>query len=193
MTTWKNLERPGYLGAFRDQRIAQWNEKFGVGNWRLGWCLSSLDNRLGWTVDSISIDFIGACALYEDAYFEFMKQNPSLVEVLCSEASEVWDDAISNIASGLDYTKQETKHTHIQDIAIRRCLVRLGRAFSGRERIQIRDEVGEHSLSMTLSPGRVPFHQPDWIYTPEVVGWWLPGSVEAFYQSNKFLQIREET
>ena len=178
---WKSLERPGYSGAFRNQRIAEWNEKYGVGNWRLGW----------W-VNGRSIDFLGVCALYEDAYYWFLNENPSIVSLLCGEASEVYDDAESNVDSGLDYTKQKTAHTHIQDIAIRRSLLRLGNWFAGDKLIQIRDEVGEHSLSITLSPGRVPFHQPNWIYQPEIEGWWLPGSVEAFYQSNKFLQIKKE-
>ncbi len=91
--------------------------------------------------------------------------------------------------SGLDYTKQETKRTHIQDIAIRRSLIRLGKWFEGSELIRIRQEKGNHPLSMTLSPGRVPFHSPLLIIDPEIKGWWDSGTVESFYQSNRYLQV----
>jgi hypothetical protein len=90
----------------------------------------------------------------------------------------------------LDYTVQETGRTHVQDIAIRRVVARLGRQFEGDQLIQIRDALGDHPLSMALSPGQVPFHRPDVILLPEIEGWWLPGSVESFYQSNKLLQRR---
>ncbi len=177
-----SLDRPGYLGAFRDQRVAEWNEKFGVGNW-----------RLGWVVNGLALNFLGACALYEDAYFEFLRTHWDILRELCSAAREVYDDAESNVGSGLDYTKQETEHTHIQDIAIRRALVRLGVGFTGSELVQIRGDVGSHPLSKRLSPGVIPFHRNDWIYSPQLKGWWKPSSVEAFYQSNKFLQFKEET
>lgn len=179
MAFWRNVERPGYSGAFRDQRKAEWDEKFGAGNWRLGWLANGL-----------TLDFLGACALYEDAYFEFLRSHWEILRELCSEASEVYDDAESNVGSGLDYTKQETEHTHIQDIAIRRSLVRLGVGFSGNKLVQIRGDVGSHSLSKRLSPGVIPFHRNDWICRPQLKGWWKLGSVEAFYQSNKFLQLR---
>ena len=47
------------------------------------------------------------------------------------------------------------------------------------------------ALSWSKSPGRVPFHMPGVLLDPELEGWWQPGSVESFYQSNKVLQVFE--
>ena len=180
MSEWKTVERPGYLGKKREEKFREWNAAHGEGNWRLAW-------RAGLIV----ADFLGACALYEDAYFVFLSDNPRTLMELAATASDVYDDDPSNVRSGYDYAKQETGRTHIQDIAIRRCLLRMhGFCFMGDTLIQIRDKLGTHSLSMRLSPGRIPFHFPDLIVEPELAGWWDPGSVESFYQSNKVLQVR---
>jgi hypothetical protein len=180
MVKWEIVEHPGYLGARRDEKIKEWNEKYGKDNW-----------KLFWKVGGIRYGFLGVCALYEDAYFEFFRNNPDILKTLVSEASEVYDDEISNISSGLNYTRQETKRTHIQDIAIRRCLVRNAIWFGGEKVIRIRQEKGDHPLSIILSPGRVPFHMPRIIEVPETKGWWLPSSVESFYQSNRFLFVKK--
>lgn len=181
MERWKTVgRRPGFLGTRRNLQYDEWNRKHGFGNW-----------RLVWEVNGNVYDWLGACVLYEDAYFEFMKGHPEIVDRLVREAREVYDDEPTNVNSGLDYTKQETIRTHIQDITIRRCLVRLGKWFRGTEPIRIRHSKGDHPLSMILSPGCVPFHRPEWIWKPELTGWWNPGTVEAFYQSNKVLQVRK--
>lgn len=177
---WIIVERPGYLGKHREERHQEWNEKYGKGNW-----------RLVWKVGKIFVDFLGACALYEDAYMKFLRNNPKVLHTLINKASNVYDDAPSNVNSVFDYTKQESRRTHLQDIAIRRSLLRLGLWFMGKELIRIRQERGTHPLSMILSPGRVPFHRPDLIVQPEVIKWWHPGTVESFYQSNRFLQAKK--
>lgn len=180
MDKWRTIERPGYLGKHRNEKFKEWNEKYGEGNW-----------RLVWKVSETFVDLLGVCTLYEDAYFEFLKNNPEILQQLINEASNVYDDEPSNVNSGFDYTKQETPRTHLQDIAIRRSLIRMGLWFRGKELIRIRQEKGTHPLSMTLSPGRVPFHRPELIEKPEIERWWHPGTVESFYQSNRFLQIKE--
>jgi hypothetical protein len=179
MEEWLTIERPNYLGKHRDEKFQEWDEKYGHGNWRLVW-------RIGETF----VDFLGVCALYEDAYFEFLKKDFGILNQLISEASNVYDDEPSNVESGFDYTKQETILTHIQDIAIRRSLIRFGLWFQGKELIRIRQEKGTHPLSIILSPGRVPFHRKDLIEQPEIKKWWYSGTVESFYQSNRFLQAK---
>jgi len=179
MEKWIDVERPGYSGKRREARHQQWDSEYGQGNW-----------RTAWKVGETSVDLIGACALYEDGYFNFLENHPLTLKRLIREASNVYDDAESNIDSGFDYTKQETGRTHLQDIAIRRVLIRRGLWFQGSEPIQIRDRLGIHPLSVILSPGQVPIHMPDLIETPELSGWWKKGSIESFYQSNKFLQIK---
>ena len=179
MSEWQTVDRPGYFGRHRDERYLAYDAEYGAANWRLAWVAGDATGGVELAV-----------MLYEDAYLDFLQHNPLVVEELVSEASDVYDDAPSNVASGLDYRAQETSRTHLQDIAIRRCLVRLGRRFEGSQLIRIRDRDGEHPLSLTLSPGRVPFHRHDLIIRPELEGWWQRGSVEAFYQSNKLLQVR---
>lgn len=177
---WTNVERPGYLGKHRDEKFKKWDTKYGKGNWRLGWVFGSA-----------RLDFLGACRVYEDAYYEFLLKRPDILIQLVEEASDVYDDEPSNIHCGLDYTKQETKRTHVQDIAIRSCLARMGTWFTGEELIHIRQEKGNHPLSVTLSPGRVPFHQPGLIHKSSMAPKWANiGSVEDFYQSNRYLQVK---
>lgn len=179
---WNNVERPGYLGKHRDEKFKKWDAKYGKGNW-----------RLGWEFGEAQLDFLGACRVYEDAYFEFLKNRPGVLEQLLNEARDIYDDELSNVDSGLDYTKQETARTHIQDIAIRNCLARMGLRFKGKELIRIRQEKGNHPLSMTLSPGWVPFHKPLLIALPSMAPKWAdPDSVEDFYQSNRYLQVRTD-
>jgi hypothetical protein len=179
MEHWKAIERPGSFGKRRDEKIAGWDSQYGKSNWRLV-------HVFGEAV----LDFLGVCAVYEDAYFQFLEKNPEVLWRLVWEASDVWDDEESNVQSGFDYLRQETARTHIQDIAIRRSVARMGLRFKGGQLIRIRDTLGSHPLSLILSPGRVPFHKPRMIMVPELVGWWMPGSIESFYQSNKYLQIK---
>jgi len=177
---WITVERPGYLGKHRNEKFREWDKKYKLENW-----------QIVWKVGEIFVDFLGAIALYEDAYLKFLVNNQDILQMLINEASNIYDDELSNVASGFDYTKQETGRTHLQDIAIRRALIRLGLWFKGKELIRIRQEKGTHELSMILSPGRVPFHRPDLIIQPEITKWWQPGTIESFWQSNKYLRVRE--
>jgi nicotinate-nucleotide adenylyltransferase len=108
---------------------------------------------------------------------------------LCATASDVYDIQPSNVESGLDYHKQECTATHLQDIAVRRVLVRLGRSFKGDHLVQIR---GHESEGYRLNPGKVPFHEPESIIEPTFAPgrWWDAHSVEDFWQSNKVLEVR---
>lgn len=180
LSGWETIGRTGYLGSKRNDKRKECDDKYGKGNW-----------RVVWKIKDFYVGESGAYALYEDAYFEFLRKVPDVLKQLVSDASEVYDDSPSNVNCGLDYAVQETNRTHLQDIAIRRSLIRLGTWFKGDKLIQIRDKVGVHPLSMTLSPGRVPFHKPDLIENPELEGWWAKSSVESFYQSNKLLQRRK--
>ena len=177
---WTTIERPGFLGKHCEEKHKEWDKKYGKGNW-----------RLVWKVGKIFVDFLAACALYEDAYFDFLRNNPKTLKQLINEAFNVYDDQPSNVESGFDYLKQETNLTHIQDIAIRRAIIRMGIWFKGEELIRIRQEKGNHTLSMILSPGKVPFHKPEMIEQPELKGWWDPCTVESFYQSNRLIQAKK--
>ena len=42
-----------------------------------------------------------------------------------------------------------------------------------------------------FSPGKIPFHMPEMIVKPPLDSWWNKGSIEAWYQNNKVMQIYE--
>ena len=178
---------PGYVGKHRNELWAERDAKCGKGNW-----------QTIWLVGGNYLEYEEACRLYEDAYFEYFKQRPELLEYLLEVALDVYDDDPSNVESGLDYSKRGDFRTHIQDIAIRNCLKRFGREFRGDRLIQIRDRIGDHPLSLALSPGQVPFHKPELISHPDNLveikakAWWLPSSVEDFYQRAKRLVVRKK-
>ena len=181
---WETIQRPGFFGKRRDLINGGFDLDYGPGNWRIAW---QIGDRVG--------GFAEAVMLYEDSYFEFLSARPELTSYLTSDASDVYDDSLTNIASGIDYARQESIRTHLQDIAIRRSLVRLGMAFRGLKPVQIRHQWGEapiHPLGYLLSPSTVPFHRRDLLVEPLLEGWWSEvggvRSVEGFYQSNKLLQ-----
>jgi hypothetical protein len=170
-------ERIGYFGFKKKKIITDLNEKYGD-RWKLMWKWGSIN---------IKQDF--AIQLYEDAYLKFLEQNTPLLDWVINTAKDVYDLSISNIDSGLDYNIQEDKYTHLQDIAVRRAILRLGCEFKGDKLIQIR---GNDSEGYVLNPGQVPFHLPDMIVKPSLKGWWKEDSVEDFYQSNKIIIIPEK-
>lgn len=176
----------GYVGKRRNDEWAKRDARYGKDKW-----------KIAWLVGGKLLEYEEVCQFYEDAYFEYFKKRPEVLDHLLDVASDVYDDDPSNVDSGTDYAKRGEVRTHIQDIAIRRCVQRFGRSFRGRSLIQIRDRIGSHPLSLTLSPGQVPFHKPELISTPDNLKeihrdmWWLPGSVEDFYQRAKRLCIRK--
>lgn len=186
---WQELDSPGYLGKRRDERFAEYDQRFGG---RENWSLA-------WKVNGLLFNQEEACLLYGEAYYEFFRHNWPFMEQLIKEARDVYDDEPSNVNSGLDYSKQETVRTHLQDIAIRRALILHGKWFQGNKLIRIRQEKGDHPLSIKLSPGRVPFHKPGVLARPSLAEkveavskkpWWEFSSVEDFYQSNRVVVSR---
>jgi len=162
----------GYVGSRGKQVKEELDERFGEDNWSKA---HYFDGELFSKREAIEI--------YENAYFEFLRDNTDVLEWLVNTASEVYDIAPSNIDSGLDYSIQECKANHFQDISIRRSLIRLGKEFKGDHLIQIR---GHQSEGYTLNPGQVPFHKPE-LMLPGKDSWWKRDSIEAFYQNNKVL------
>ncbi len=183
---WKILSNTstGYVGKHRNAEWAKRDATYGKGHW-----------RMAWLVEGKLYEYVEACQLYEDAYLAYLKQRPELLEQLVATAADVYDDDPSNVESGTDYAKRGPVRTHIQDIALRRCVQRLGEHFRGKTLLQIRDRLGAHPLSLALSPGQVPFHQPELLSFPDNLAtveqdaWWLCGSVEDWYQRAKRLCV----
>ena len=174
---WIMLHRPGYFGKKRDRIQNGYNTAYGQGNWRIQW---QWGNQ--------TIPFETAIQLYEDAYYEFLKQNKEVVDWLITTARDVYDNDESNVHSGLDYSIQENYSSHYQDISIRRVVLRLGKQFQGEKLVQVRSPTSEGCL---LSPGVVPFHIPEKIAEPRISGWWKENTIEDFWQSNKVTEIRK--
>ena len=174
---WLEITRPGISGRGKKTRDKERAQIFGHENYRTAF-------RWG---DKI-LEYSQALQLYEDGYMEHFRNCPQDLQWLTATASEVFDNSESNIMSGYDYTVQEALSTHLQDIAVRRCLLRLGLKFKGDHLVEIR---GQNSEGYRLNPGQVPFHLPEKIIQPELIDWWRPGSIESFWQSNKVLQVRE--
>lgn len=167
------MKRIGYFGWKAARIIAGLNEEYGEGGWELRW---------KWGEDLLPFSI--AIQIYEDAYFLYLQSHDEVLDALVSSASDVFDISPGDCDSGIDYTVQQHKAAHYQDIAIRRAVLRLGRRFQGPELLQVR---GKDSPLYHLNPGVVPFHAPHLIEQPALSGWWDPDSIEDFYQSNKYV------
>lgn len=180
-TEWSLVNRPGFFGRSREVKVGQFNDTYGRGNW-----------RLVWVVPTRSLLFKDACVqFYERSYYEYLKENKDLLDFICS-FGEVIDNAESNISSGYDYEKQESYSTHIQDIAIRNVLWRMGLKFRGSKNHHLVVR-GHLSNGQHLNPGHVPFYDHGLITWPSLAPYWaLANSVEDFWQSNKWLEVNTE-
>lgn len=173
---WRVVGRPGYVGQKVQRAGQKLDAEHGPGNWEIAYT---------WRGRVISRD--EALELYTAAYVCFLQGNPDVLRWLVETARDVYDLAPVDVASGTDYAVQRPGAVHLQDIAVRIAVERLGERFQGEELIQIRSK---SSRGARLSPGVVPFHEPDGIEQPEKTGWWRPGTVESLWQSNKVLRVR---
>lgn len=177
----------GFLGKHRNEEWIKRDALYGQGSW-----------EMGWLVEGKYLQYPEVCQLYGDAYYRYFQMRPELLDYLVEIASDVYDYDPADIGAGLDFSKRGDVVTHIQDTAIRRCVKRFSRQFKGDKLLQIRDRAGEHPLSIALSPGQVPFHKPELLSRPDNLAaiaqeaWWLPGSVEDFYQRAKRLCVKKE-
>lgn len=151
---WENKARIGFFGRQRDEKIRRLNEEFGPGNWRLVW----VDGRR-------ELEFLDACReFYEEAYFRHLSARPEDLDFICSFGNCI-DNAPTNVHCGCDYSIQEAFSTHIQDIAVRNVLCRLGRSFTGPADsilvIRTKDNNG-----WRFGPGNIPYHEPHLIIQP---------------------------
>lgn len=186
MTRWRTVERPGWFGEARKERIAGYDEKYGEGNWRLR---HQLGPRL--------LNFDQAVRLYELSY-ELHMLNPGswyLWRDLMGVARDVWTETEEDVRSGTNYATQLAPAHHYEDIAVRRILSQHGLRFKGDRLVRIRADADD-AVGVALSSIHVPFCLPEAIEdTPPGTGivWWNRHgpSVELFWHNNKVLQVRE--
>ncbi len=146
---------------------------------------NQLGHRNQLSESGAGIEREAALAIYEEAYFQFLAKHSDVVDWICEAAAVVYDIAPSNVESGCDYNRQECSAVHLQDIAVRCCLKRLGWKLEGDHLVQIR---GHETEGFRLNPGQVTFHQRERIVKPSLsrTAWWNEDSVEEFWQSNTF-------
>ncbi len=173
---WAILGRLGYAGRKKTLRRTELENKFGKDNW-----------IIAHLVDGKLLSREEALVYFEEGYFQFFKKNPELLDWLILTAQDIYDTDPSNIDSKFDYSIQETEAAHLNDIAIRRVIKRLGKEFQGSKLLQVH---GENSEGFVFTTGQVPFHKLDLIYSPQIKGWWSKNSIEAFWQSNKVLAVK---
>ncbi len=188
--------RPGQLGWERRKVFARLNAWFGEGGWEIR-------HRVGEEL----ISEPEAYALYEEAYYEHFRSHPQELKELLALASDVYDTHPGNVASGTDYSVQTPNQAaHLQDIAIRRVIERFRNDYSAPEMSGVREvfpdpsEIrfhgdhlvqirGKDSEGYRFGPGVMPFHRPELLLQPALRGWWAPGTVEEFFQSNKVIVL----
>jgi len=192
---WVLFERPGFSGRRRAARHELWNKTYGKEGW-----------KQVWTYEKNFLNFEEVCKKYEDAYFEHAKKHPDIWLELLEYASDVYDTNKSNVESKKDYLYQEAESTHIQDIAVRNVVERMGWNFNLNGKIiRVRKQTKEGYDNKTdwgyyLSPGVVNYHEPKMIEKPSLAQlkreektkpWWRVWTVEDMYQSNKWLAIKK--
>jgi hypothetical protein len=74
---WKLVDHrsPAYVGKHRNELWRGRDAQYGKGNW-----------QTIWLVGGNYLEYEEACRLYEDAYFEYFKQRPELLEYLLEVA-----------------------------------------------------------------------------------------------------------
>lgn len=179
---WVKLYRPGFFGRRRDQIINELNRNHGEGNWELRWCTPAFPE---------GTNFVESCIIhYEFSYLQWFRDHMDELQYIAENYAECIDNAPTNVESGCDYTKQEAFSTHIQDIAVRNVMRFFSLKFKGPDDkiLVIRSADSE---GYRFGPGNIPFHDPLKIEQPSKCPKWAhPGSVEDFWQSNKWVMVK---
>jgi hypothetical protein len=181
----KIVSRPGYFGRKRkeiEQQLSQFP----------GWIEC-------WQVHTRIYTFEEAVMIYDDSYYHFLKDHPKLE--LVESFGECYDSERNNIACGINHDVYSTPR-HIQDVSVRRALLRLGtyfRKYRGPdEKLYDESELlhirGEGTNGFWLMPGNVPLAL-DGVIREDVLPkeWVKEGSVEHFWQSNKVIVVPHES
>lgn len=179
----KIVARPGYFGKNRPAIEAKYNDLYD------SWFEC-------WQVGTWILTFQEAVTLYDDAYYELISKSNQVLDRIVA-FSECYDHDHTNILCGVNHDYVSTPR-HIQDVSVRRALVRMGTYFKGfrgsheeykeEELLHIR---GEGTNGNWLMPGHVPFHKRNLILDIKKVEnfpkWANPLSVEGFWQANKVI------
>jgi len=157
----------GDLGKNRDQFITKVQKTAGKGNWF--WAFRANKRLYSWE---------WGLQLYEDAYWHYLRSNvKKLKEIIAYNDVYVYNR--HETESVLDYKIQKHYQDHYEDIAIRRCLIRFGVWFTGKELLSIKDS--------PFDDAKISFHLPHLINKPDATN-----SIRSWLNTNRMIVIASE-
>jgi len=110
---WVAIGSPGFAGAAKAARAELLNRRFGADGWRYGHFV-----RGAIVPPSVAI------LEYEEAYRQYLRSSPALVEFLVGECGNVYDWSPANVYDD-SYDQPHTEMNHYQDISVRRVIAEL--------------------------------------------------------------------
>ena len=110
---WVAVGTPGFAGAAKAARAALLTDRFGADGWRYGHFVRG-------AIVSPSV----AILEYEEAYRQYLRARPALVEFLVRECGNVYDWSPANVHDDA-YEQAHTEMNHYQDISVRRVIAEL--------------------------------------------------------------------
>jgi hypothetical protein len=187
---WLPVGVPGFAGAAKAQRAALLGERFGADGWRYGHFVRG-------RIVPASL----AILEYEEAYRQYLRATPALVEFLVTECGNVYDWSPANVHDS-EYEQPHTAMNHYQDISVRRVIAELvddpawpSVTATADELVELRDfgtgEVhmlprasgfrgdglleirGATSPGFVLNPAVVPVHDPALIVNSGATDGWF--------------------
>jgi len=148
----------------RDKFFQKVNKRVGKGNYFLAFSAGKKLYSWNWGMQ-----------LYEDAYLSFLTKDISLVKKLVSMC-DVCEINNKDLESYLNFKHQKQDKDHNQDIAIRRCLIRLGVWFKGTDLLSIPGTEFDHS--------KIPFHLPHLLRKPDSLK-----SIKSWLDGNRLMVV----
>ncbi|HEX7042259.1 MAG TPA: hypothetical protein VF189_03325 [Patescibacteria group bacterium] len=194
MTTekWDVKEHPGYLGKTRPEKMAEWDNRYGSGNWRLSHWQNAKGEML--TYDQVF-------KVYVEGYEKYFKEHVDEADFLIKNYAYAYDHDMITKEEAFDshaYYNKPGFRNQFHNVALNIALVNVtGRMFEGSKPIQVREGVPGTPDSMQpegfmWSPGRIKCVDPRIIPQVNLTGeiWWQDGTIEDFYQKAKVLEVK---
>lgn len=110
---WIPIGLPGFSGESKVDRVKTFNDQFGSDGWEMRHIVRG-------KIVSKSV----AIREYEEAYRQFLRSQPDLVEFLVTTCGNVYDYAPDNVYDD-EYEQPHTPMNHYQDISVRRVISEL--------------------------------------------------------------------
>lgn len=159
--------KPWDYNRERDKFVWKIDRQAGKGNWFWVFRVGKRIYSWNWGLQ-----------LYEDAYFEFFRKNIPKLKTLVQDYSDVFEFNRHDLESNIDYRKQTQPQDHFQDIAVRRCLVRLGLVFKGKPLLEM--------PGSDFDDRKVRFHLPQFLTDS------LETSCHSFLDGNRLIVVAKE-